>query len=66
MFSSQTCSSFSAAKSGAVTQPLSCAAAAVQVLRVHVTPTRVKFLPAEVQSGNRVIRHFCSPAAADR
>lgn len=38
----------------------------LQVLRVHVTPTRVKFLLPEVQTGNRVVRHFCAETAGTR
>ena len=31
-----------------------------QVLRVHATPTRLKILLPEEETGNRVLRHFCS------
>eukprot|EP00878_Enallax_costatus_P004052 GHUV01004276.1.p1 GENE.GHUV01004276.1~~GHUV01004276.1.p1 ORF type:complete len:1186 (+),score=348.19 GHUV01004276.1:644-4201(+) len=37
-----------------------------KVLRVHVTPTRVKFLLPEVQTGNRVVRHFSAATAGTR
>jgi hypothetical protein len=36
---------------------------ALQVPRVHVTTTRVKYLRPEPESGNRVIRHFSSQQA---
>jgi hypothetical protein len=38
----------------------------LQVLRVHVTTTRVKYLRPEPESGNRVIRHFSSKEAVNR
>jgi hypothetical protein len=38
----------------------------LQVLRVHVTTTRVKYLRPEPESGNRVIRHFSSKEAVYR
>jgi hypothetical protein len=37
-----------------------------QVLRVHVSPCRLKYLPPEVQTGHRVIRHFSNPDNAQR
>lgn len=37
-----------------------------QVLRVHVSPCRLKDLPPEVQTGHRVIRHFSNPDNAQR
>lgn len=37
-----------------------CAAVAVQLSRVLLTPTRVKLQPAEPEMSNRVVRHFCS------
>lgn len=39
---------------------------AAQVLRVHVSPCRLKALPPEVQTGHRVIRHFSNPDNASR
>jgi hypothetical protein len=38
----------------------------LQVLRVHVTTARVKYLRPEAESGNRVIRHFSSKKAVYR
>ena len=37
-----------------------------QVLRVHVTPTRLKFLAPEDEMGNRVVRYFSSEEGARR
>lgn len=39
---------------------------AAQVLRVHVSPCRLKALPPEMQTGHRVIRHFSNPDNANR
>ncbi|MEW5307231.1 MAG: hypothetical protein WDW36_009639 [Sanguina aurantia] len=47
-------------RSGSIMLQVRCAAVAVQLSRVLLTPTRVKLQPAEPEMSNRVVRHFCS------